>query len=449
MENLSKKKKVAIIGAGFTGLSAAYYLSKSGFDVSIFEAGSNEGGLASGFELLGQPVEKAYHFIYQTDKHMLALLDELGMQDTLTFHKSSISTFYNDALYPMMTPIDLLKFYPLSLIDRIRAGITVLYLQRVKNWKKLTSITAMDWLTKYAGKNVTKVIWEPLLKGKFDIYYDQVTMCWLWGRVKQRMDSQNAGAGGEKLGYLAGGFDSVVQSLKHSIISFGGNIRLNHFIEEIEYDKKSEQVFISSNGQSEVFDSVLLTVPNNIAASILKKYSEEDKQYFENLKQTKYLDAAVMIFVTEQKISDHYWHNINDNSDFVVFLSLTNLVGTDRFNGKHVYYIGDYMTHDNPAMQLDQEQLMDNWIKKLGEIFNHLDTSLISEKYLFRFRNAQHIVDIGYEDKIPSMQTPCNKVYLSNFSQIFPMDRGTNYAIRDGKVASNLIISNFAGTPEK
>ena len=96
MENLSKKKKVAIIGAGFTGLSAAYYLSKSGFDVSIFEAGSNEGGLASGFELLGQPVEKAYHFIYQTDKHMLALLDELGIQDTLTFHKSSISTFYND-----------------------------------------------------------------------------------------------------------------------------------------------------------------------------------------------------------------------------------------------------------------------------------------------------------------------------------------------------------------
>ena len=92
---------------------------------------------------------------------------------------------------------------------------------------------------------------------------------------------------------------------------------------------------------------------------------------------------------------------------------------------------------------------MDNWIKKLGEIFNHLDTSLISEKYLFRFRNAQHIVDIGYEDKIPSMQTPCNKVYLSNFSQIFPMDRGTNYAIRDGKVASDLIISNFAGTPEK
>ena len=176
---------------------------------------------------------------------------------------------------------------------------------------------------------------------------------------------------------------------------------------------------------------------------MLKKYLNEDKQYFENIKRTKYLDAAVMIFATDQKITDYYWHNINDKSDFVVFLSLTNLIGTQKFNGKHVYYIGDYMSSDHQNMHIDQNQLMQQWLEKLEDIFPNFEPSLVIEKHLFRFKNAQHIVDIGYEKKIPSMKTPCKNVYLSNFSQIFPMDRGTNYAVRDGKKVSQIIYNDL------
>lgn len=438
-------KKVAIVGAGFAGLSAAHYLCKQGIEVTIFEAGPNEGGLASGFHLMGQSIERAYHFIYKTDKHMISLLNELDIADTLTFHQSSIATYYNQTLYPMATPLDLIKFYPLNFFDRIRAGLTVLYLQRVKNWKKLTSVSALDWLNKYAGKNVTKVIWEPLLKGKFDIYFDKVTMCWLWGRIKQRMDSQKAGASGEELGYLSGGFDSVVQELKNTIQASGGKILLNSPIDKVEYCAQSDHVNISVNGKEESFNSVLLTVPSNIASSILRKYSTEDPQYFQNLKKTEYLDAAVMIFSSDQKISDYYWHNINDPSEFVVFLSLTNLIGTNSFNGKHVYYIGDYMTPDNQNMHIHKDELMAKWLDQLKLFFPSFVQSSVIEKHLFRFKNAQHIVDIGYEDKIPSVTTPCKNVYLSNFSQIFPMDRGTNYAIRDGKKVSDLIMHHLIG----
>ena len=64
--NNNKNKKVAIIGAGFTGLAAANHLTKQGFKVTIFEASSTEGGLASGFELMGAPLERAYHFMLGT-----------------------------------------------------------------------------------------------------------------------------------------------------------------------------------------------------------------------------------------------------------------------------------------------------------------------------------------------------------------------------------------------
>ena len=168
---------------------AAYRLSVAGHKVTVYEAGDVLGGLAGGCQLLGKPVEKAYHFLYKTDEYMLRLLDDLEMADSLTFHKSSVSTYYDGVLYPMENPVDLIKFTPLSFVNRIRAGVSVLYLQKVKNWQKLTTVTAMDWLTRVAGKQVTDVIWEPLLRGKFDRYYDKVTMCWLWGRVKQRVES--------------------------------------------------------------------------------------------------------------------------------------------------------------------------------------------------------------------------------------------------------------------
>jgi hypothetical protein len=102
------------------------------------------------------------------------------------------------------------------------------------------------------------------------------------------------------------------------------------------------------------------------------------------------------------------------------------------------------MTSHSENMHIDKEVLMKKWFNQLKLFFPHFDESLVLEKHLFRFKNAQHIVDIGYEEKIPSMITPCKNVFLSNFSQIFPMDRGTNYAIGEGIKASELIASKLS-----
>jgi protoporphyrinogen oxidase len=148
MDAETDKLRIAIIGAGITGLTAASRLVESGAQVTIFEASDRPGGLAAGFDLAGHRVEQAYHFLYKTDEHILSLVEELGLQDLLKYHKSSVSTYYDGKLFPMESPIDLIRFTPLSFIDRIRAGVTVLWLQKVKNWRNLSGITALEWLRK-------------------------------------------------------------------------------------------------------------------------------------------------------------------------------------------------------------------------------------------------------------------------------------------------------------
>ena len=434
---------VLVVGGGFTGLSAAYRLGQAGCRVTLVEAGDTLGGLAAGFEMVGAPLERAYPFLYQTDEHIIALADELGIGDRLRFHDSSVSTYYDGVLYPMMTPLDLLRFKPLSFLNRIRAGVSAIMIQQVRNWEKLTDVTALEWLRKYAGRQVTDVIWEPLLKGKFDHYYDDVTMQWLWGRVKQRVETRDNRTNTEKLGYFDGGFRIVVEALEKGIRDQGGEIRLGTPVSAIRR-VDSEAIEVVTDVGVEQYDRVLITVSSAVTARLLADHRTDAPDYFEQLGSIDYLDAAVLVFATDTEISPYYWHNLNTpDSPFVVFLSLTALVGTENYGGKHVYYIGDYIPRDHWYMSADEDDLKAHWYGELEKMFPHFDRRSVAEDALFRFGDAQHIVDVGFEEKIPDHRTPVPGVYLSNFSQIYPMDRGTNLAIEEGAKMAELMMSDM------
>ncbi len=399
--------KIAIIGAGMTGLVAGYRLSQKGHQVTIFEKSSDIGGLMGGFKIGNTSLEKAYHHIFSTDNYIINLTKELGLEKKLKWHEEKTALYYDKKVYPFMGAKDLLNFKPLSMVAKIRLGLVKLWLQYDNNWHKYESVTAVEWMKKWCGDSAYKVIWEPLLRGKFHDKYQVVSMAWLWARIHTRGNSA-------KLGYFEGGFRIVADELAKKI---NGKIILNKVVdlEKIEKD----------------FDKVLYTGPS---------------------KEVEYLGAINVVFTSKQSLSPYYWHNINDvKSPFLCFIQHTNLIDKKEYGDKNVYYMGTYLPNEGGLMDKNDEQIKKLFFDYLKKIFPKFDEKLIEENWVWKFRNAQHVVTTNYQ--IPELNPSAlraspldrgdeNKIFQANFAMIYPEDRGTNFAVREGEKVAVLIQSD-------
>jgi protoporphyrinogen oxidase len=436
---MSTPNKILIVGGGFTGLTAALRLSANkNFSVTLVEGSNELGGLAGGFQIQGSSLEKTYHHLFLTDTSILDLVKELGLSEKLIWCDSSVGIFRDQKIHPFKTPGDLLKFSPCNFLGRLRTGFAALYLKHQKNWRGFTRVTAHDWMTRACGASAMASIWTPLLKGKFDRHYDKVAMAWFWARIHIRANSRSDG-GGEKLGYFHGGFNVITQALDKKLRANGVKILTSTMVEKISADRTAV-----INGEVIPFDYCLFTGPSPAFAKLLPA-EQSLNDYAAKLRSIEYLGAACLIFTSDQSLGDFYWVNVNEpDAPFLVFIQHTNLVGPKTYGGKNVYYIGAYLDPEGKTFALSDDALIKQWFAYLPKMFPQFDVKRVEEKFVFRFRAAQHIVDTGYEEKIPDFKTPLPGVFLSNFSQIFPEDRGTNFAVRDGEKIAKLIQQEAA-----
>ena len=437
-------RKILIIGGGFTGLTAAWKLSREpDFSITLVESASHLGGLAAGFPLLGTSLEKTYHHLFLTDTYILELVRDLGLNDKLVWCESSVGIFRDGCIYPFMSPTDLVRFRPCSLSGRLRMGFTALYLKHKKDWRGLASRRAHEWMAQMCGRSAMETVWTPLLKGKFDRYYDSVSMAWLWARIHIRANSRGTDGGREKLGYFRGGFSVVTSALENEIRGRGVAIQTGATVEKISGEHAAV-----INGETVPFDDCIFTGPSPAFARLLPA-GESLNDYTAKLRSIEYVGAICLVFTSDQNLGDFYWVNVNEpDAPFLVFLNHTRLVDKSHYRDKHVYYIGAYLPPDGKVFSLPDDELAKLWFGYLPKLFPGFDARRVDERHVFRFRAAQHIADTHYEEKIPDYRAPLPGVFLANFSQVFPEDRGTNFAVHEGlKIAEMVRLEAKPGSP--
>lgn len=416
--------KIAIIGAGFTGLSAGYQLTKLGNEVKIFEMDSAPGGLALGYKEKGWDwgLEKHYHHWFTNDKFILGLAKEINHKVIIKRPKTSI--YVDGSIYQFDSPKEVLMFPKLSIFDRFRMGAVIALIKFDPFWKPLEKINATIFLPKTIGEKGYEMIWEPLFKNKFGPFAKDVSFAWFWARIVKRTPS---------LAYPEGGFLSFANHLVNEIEKKNGKVFFNTAVLEISSNKKPQILYKSAGkNDKEEFDKVIVTLPSFLFLKIAKNLS---KDYIDKFARLRGLGATNLVLRLSKPFfkDSTYWLSVCDpKSPIMAIVEHTNFMDKKNYNSEHLVYLGNYLTPDSERFGLNEEQtlkIFDPFLKKINPSYKD---NLISYQ-LFKARFAQPVIPTNYSKLLPSFDTPLSNVYLANIEQVYPWDRGTNYAVELGQ----------------
>jgi len=425
--------KIGIIGAGFTGLAAAYTLQKKGHDVTIFEKDPQPGGLAIGYQEKGWDwtLEKHYHHWFTNDDFILNLAKEINYSVIIKRPKTSV--FLQEKSYQLDSPGAILKFPKLTMIEKFRMGAILGFLRFNPIWKPLEKLPAITTLSALMGKSAFQMLWEPQLRNKMGKYADEISLVWFWTRIYKRTPS---------LAYPEGGFLKFANYLVKQIEKKGGTF---HFSTETLSIDDNKGVILTSqraNGKklSEEFDKVIVTLPSFL---FLKLAHDLPEEYKNKLQKLRGLGASNMVIRMKKPFmtDDTYWLSICEkNSPVMVVVEHTNLIDKSHYNNEHLMYVGNYPDPTSREFAMDKKELLDLYEPLLKKINPDFKKNIIDYE-VFKAPFAQPIVPTNYSRYIPPLTTPLPHVFLANIEQVYPWDRGTNYAVELGEKVAELIMN--------
>jgi protoporphyrinogen oxidase len=439
---------IGIVGAGVTGLTAAHDLTKAGHRVTVYEARPYAGGLAAGFcdERWEWPLDRFYHHWFASDSDMLDLIDELGAGDRVFFPWPTTSMYYRGRIYPLDSPIPWLKFLPISqvhrairmlwftplpFVDRLRVGLAAFYLTLTRNWERLERVSADAWLRRASGERAYELWWKPLLVSKFgEENYRDVNMAWMWARAYKRT---------AKLGYFAGGFQGFVDLLAGRVQARGSQLRLETEVQGIRFVAEGVLRLETADGATE-HDHVIATCSPQ---EMLRLAPGLPDAYARKLAGLKSMGAIALILALKRPLTDgHYWVNIpaSEGLPFIGLIEHTNYISPEHYGGDHLVYCGNYLSPDHLYFGYSREKLLETYLPGLSAINPDFSPGWIRESWMFAERYAQPVPDLNHSQHIPEIRTPIPGLWLANMSQVYPWDRGSNYAVELARQAARGVL---------
>jgi protoporphyrinogen oxidase len=464
--------RVAVLGAGVAGLVAAYRLTQGGHVCDVYERWPGLGGQAATLDVGGGDLlERYYHHLFTSDRHIVELYDELGIGDELEWQRSSMAFFVDGRQWAFNGPLDLLRFRPLPPLARLRMGLAVLALQkRAKEVGPFESITARAWIESRMGRAPWRKIWGPLLRGKFGERAEDISMAWLWSKLTLRRQLDGDEARNEQLGYPAHSWELLFDALRSAIEAGGGRVLSDRPAAGLSRGSDGEgfavaagaggsfrrghdpRAFARDGAAAERYDAVVATVPSDVFLGLLDDdlASAIGSQYLDRLRATEYHTALCLLLELDRRFSPFYWTNIADTTiPFVGLVEHTNFIDPARYGGRRFLYVANYLAPGDPLLALSPEELLAAYLPGLRAVQPDFSPDWIRARWLHREPAAQPIVTVGYHERIAPLHTGVPGLVLANTTQIYPEDRGTNYSVRLGGDAARTLLGAGPGLKQQ
>lgn len=445
---MTRSQRVVIIGAGITGLTAAYWLVRRGFRVTVVEAGEGSGGLAGVFRIDGRPVDKYYHFICRGDQDLIDFSKEVGVFDKLAWREARTAYFVNGRTYDFNTPVELLLFGPIPFTSRLRFGLHVLWCQHLTSWRSLDRKPAKKWLIDTIGLKAYNAIWDPLLRIKFGASHEEISAAWIWHRIHRVATSRQSILGLNSYGFFKEGCFTLLDGLLASLEASGlFELRLESPVSQIAVEASGVQGVVS--GRDDRFfpaDAVVSTAAVPAFLQLVPSLGT----YSEQLAAIEYLGVVCFVCELDRPFTGSFWLNVNDRAlPINGIIETTNLNPRPDLRGAHLLYIPFYLHHSDLRWSFSDEQTYEECISALQTIHPGFDRSWVRNWWVFRDTHAQAVGHVGFGDSLPSHETPVKGLYLTDSSQYYPEDRTMSASVRLGRTVASLVALHLAGEGDR
>jgi protoporphyrinogen oxidase len=437
---------IDIVGAGILGLALGYDLLKRGIGVRIWERSGELGGLMGRTRLteLGDvEVDRYYHAILNSDQALMNLFGELGLAGDLRMVATRMGFYHDARFYPMSTPVDFMRFPPLSMLDRARLALTILAARRVKDWRALEQQPVVEWLTRLGGAGPVEHIWKPLLRAKFDGNYGDVPATYIWSRLVRMTDTRDRASAKEMMCYLPGGYNMLIQALARAIRERGGTITTGATVRQVCV--ADGQVVGLQLAEGEIASQgAILTLQTPIARRLLPPDAAHVAQRWSGLEE--YLGIVCMLLVLRRSLTPYYTLNITDEHiPFTGVIETTNLIDPRFVGNYHLVYLPKYVTPDSPFARMGDAELQREFLAHVRRMFPNLKDDEITAVRVGRERYVEPLHPVGRTDAIPAITADIGGLYLVNSAQIYPQLTNGEAAVRHAQAAAAQIARAQAG----
>lgn len=404
-----------IVGGGILGMTLALRLAKQGKQVTLLDAGPNLGGLADAWQLGDVVWDRHYHVTLLSDRHLRALLTELGLEPEMQWVETKTGFYTDGQLYSMSNTVEFLKFPRLGFIDKLRLGFTIFYASKIQNWRKLEQISAVEWLRQLSGNRTLQKIWLPLLRSKLGENYRKASAAFIWAIIARMYAARRTGLKKEMFGYLPGGYGRMLDRFSAVLTQHGVTIKPGHRVQQVKRDQQQVNITFE-NGQSAAFDQVILTMAAPIAAQVCPDLTAEELQQLHNIQYQGIICASLLL---KQPLANYYVTNITDAwVPFTGVIEMSTLVDRQAFGGHALVYLPKYVDPYDPAFQHSDEALKDEFIQALVQMYPHFDRKDLMAFRVSRVKYVFAISTLNYSETLPSMQTSLPGVHIVNSAHI-------------------------------
>lgn len=409
-------KTTCVVGGGLLGMVLALRLAQRGNEVTLLESEGSSGGLAADQSIGGYSWDRFYHVILLSDQNTRALLDELGLSDRLRWGQTKTGFYTDGKLYSMSDALEFLRFPPLSLLQKLRLGATIMIGSRITDWRPLEKVLAVDWLRRFSGTRVVEKIWMPLLKSKLGDNARIASAAFIWAIIARMYAARRSGLKREMFGYIDGGYAVVIGALQRKLDAAGVKTLRGARVASIASSAGGVQVALE-NGSAFSFDRLVSTLPTPTFDAVCKGLSQAERQRHASVIYQGIICPSVLL---RQPLSRYYVTNITDRwVPFTGVIEMTALVDRERFGGQSLVYLPIYLPQHAPEWSRSDDEIRESCLMALEKMYPHFRRDQVVDFRVARARNVLAISTLNYSaTAMPAMKTSLPHIYQLTSAQI-------------------------------